>query len=296
MSDLNRKVELTALSGVGSPAFDMAVDRFALGKLRWIDVWGKICGRPIAELGAESAGHPATLDRTLEAAKILRPRFVWLLAGKLNSAGTGSAAARLKNEHPWVADVYGKAYRAVSRFHEALDDLSRVIEASRDNAWDIARRGRIYLTVRSLDDAIAGYVAGPFGIHPRAVPAVPTGSPSATSCQRVLHRAGPSRRVGGTGRHSMTRSDTIRTRAHSPDADGLRPASELTTRQKTVTAHQGNHPFDSPLMADSPCLAPDLSNPECPIDGERMASGRCADRLTLIGTIRICADAGGLGS
>jgi hypothetical protein len=148
MSDTTEEVELTALSGMGSRDFDLAVDRFAGWNLRWIDVWGRIYGKPIAELDTETAGraaaameraglrayclsslvfddhvergeevfrteHLGTLDRILETAAILKSRFVRLIAGKLDDAGAGHTVDRLKNEHPWVAEVYREAARRI---------------------------------------------------------------------------------------------------------------------------------------------------------------------------------------
>jgi sugar phosphate isomerase/epimerase len=148
LSDRTEEVELTALSGMGSPDFDLAVDRFAGWGLRWIDVWGKIYGRPVGELDPATAGraaaaleraglgaycmstlvfneyvergeevfrteHLATLDRVLAAAEILRPRYVRLIAGKLEGAGGGQPVARLKSEYPWVAEVYREAAQRI---------------------------------------------------------------------------------------------------------------------------------------------------------------------------------------
>lgn len=148
MSDPNTEVELTALSGMGSRDFDLAVDQFARWGLRWIDVWGTIYGKSVAELDAATAGraaaaieraglrayclstlvfnehvergeevfrteHLGTLDRTLEAAAVLKPRYVRLIAGKLDGAGAGSTVPRLKREHPWVAEVYREAARRI---------------------------------------------------------------------------------------------------------------------------------------------------------------------------------------
>jgi hypothetical protein len=151
VSDTSEEAELTALSGMGSPDFDLAVDRFARWNLRWIDVWGTIYGKPVAELDVETAGraaaaieraglrayclstlvfddhvergeeafrteHLAALDRILRAAAVLEPRYVRLIAGKLDGAGGaggGSTVARLKNEHPWVAQVYREAAQRI---------------------------------------------------------------------------------------------------------------------------------------------------------------------------------------
>jgi hypothetical protein len=44
--------------------------------------------------------HLTTLDRILEAAAILQPRFVRLIAGKLDGAEAGPTVPRLKQEHP----------------------------------------------------------------------------------------------------------------------------------------------------------------------------------------------------
>ncbi|MFE2046234.1 sugar phosphate isomerase/epimerase family protein [Streptomyces sp. NPDC059477] len=148
MSDPDQAADLTALNVMGAWDFDAAVDRFARWGLRWMDIWGAIYGKSVADLDTDTAGraasalqraglrayclstrvfddhvergeeafrteHLATLDRVLEAAAVLRPRFVRLIAGKLTGAGAGRTMSRLRNEHPWVADVYRQAARRI---------------------------------------------------------------------------------------------------------------------------------------------------------------------------------------
>ena len=141
-------VELTALNIMGAHDFDAAVDQFARWGLRWMDVWGEIYGKSVADLDAETAAraadaleraglrtyclstrvfndymergeaffrteHLAALDRILDAAAILQPRIVRLIAGKLGGAGAGPNVRRLKKEHPWVAEVYREAAQRI---------------------------------------------------------------------------------------------------------------------------------------------------------------------------------------
>jgi len=70
------------------------------------------------------------------------------------------------------------------------------------------------------------------------------------------------------------------------DSDGRAPARELTILQRSVMARQENYPFGNVLMADFPCLAPDLSHASYRADGERMASGRDAYCQAPVGTVR----------
>lgn len=146
--DAGGEVELTALNMMGGRDFDAAVDQFARWGLRWMDVWGGIYGKSVAELDTETAGraaaalehaglhtyclssrvfddhvergetvfraeHLATLDRVLKSAAILRPRFVRLIAGKLTGAGAGGTVPRLIREYPWVAEVYREAAQRI---------------------------------------------------------------------------------------------------------------------------------------------------------------------------------------
>jgi len=148
MSDLRREVDLTALNFMGSRDFDAAVQQFARWGLRWMDVWGEIYGKSIAELDHETTSRAATaleraglrtyclstrifddhvergeeafrtehlgaLDRALEAAAVLKPRFVRLIAGKLDDAADGPTVPRLKRDHPWVAEVYREAAQRI---------------------------------------------------------------------------------------------------------------------------------------------------------------------------------------
>jgi sugar phosphate isomerase/epimerase len=146
--DAGQGVELTALNIMGAHDFDAAVDQFARWRLRWVDLWGEIYGRSVAELDTETTAraagalernglrayclstrvfndyvergeaffrteHLATLDRILECAAILKPRFVRLIAGKLADAGAGPTMHRLTREHPWVAEVYREAAQRI---------------------------------------------------------------------------------------------------------------------------------------------------------------------------------------
>jgi hypothetical protein len=148
MSDLEREVELTALNFMAGRDFDAAAAQFAQWGLRWMDVWGEVYGKSIAELDAQTATraaaalertglrayclstkvfddyvergeeafraeHLTTLDRILESAAILKPRFVRLIAGKLSGAGAGPTMPRLTREHPWVAEVYREAAQRI---------------------------------------------------------------------------------------------------------------------------------------------------------------------------------------
>lgn len=141
-------VELTALNFMGASDFDAAVDQFARWGLRWMDVWGEVYGKSVAELDADTASraaaaieraglrtyclcswvfddyvergeevfrseHLAMLDRVLESAAILQPRFVRLIAGKLADAGAGHTVPRLMSGYPWVAEVYREAAQRI---------------------------------------------------------------------------------------------------------------------------------------------------------------------------------------
>ena len=143
-----REAELTALNIMGARDFDAAVGQFARWGLRWMDVWGEIYGKSVADLDTETAGraaaalersglhtyclstwvfndhvergeavfrteHLATLDRVLESAAVLKPRFVRLIAGKLDGAGAGPTMLRLIRGHPWVAEVYREAAQRI---------------------------------------------------------------------------------------------------------------------------------------------------------------------------------------
>lgn len=142
-------VELTALNIMGAFDFDTAIDQFSRWGLRWMDVWGEIYGKSVAELDAETATRAAsalesaglrtyclstrvfndyvergeaffrteqlaTLDRILDAAAILQPHFVRLIAGKLTDASSGAPTMdRLVRDFPWVADVYREAAQRI---------------------------------------------------------------------------------------------------------------------------------------------------------------------------------------
>lgn len=148
MSDMGPKCELTALNVMGGRDFDAQVAQFAWWGLRWIDLKKGIYGKSLAELDTATAEravhamdraglrtyclstnifddyvergeevfrreHLATLDRILEAAAILRPHFVRLIAGKLSGAGSEPNVPRLIHKHPWVADVYREATQRI---------------------------------------------------------------------------------------------------------------------------------------------------------------------------------------
>lgn len=143
MSTPEPRATLTALNVMASWDFETATRTFARWGLRWIDLWGSIYGDSVETLSADSsrravdamaaaglrpyclssrvfddhveqgeasfrAKHLGDLDRVLDAARILEPRFVRIIAGRLADAGP-DPVGRLRAEYPWVADVYREA-------------------------------------------------------------------------------------------------------------------------------------------------------------------------------------------
>lgn len=143
MSRPEPRAALTALNVMASWDFETATRTFARWGLRHIDLWGSIYGDSVETLSADSSRravdamaatglrpyclssrvfddhveqgevafrekHLADLDRVLASARILQPKFVRIIAGRLADAGR-DPVGRLAGEHPWVAGVYREA-------------------------------------------------------------------------------------------------------------------------------------------------------------------------------------------
>jgi len=119
-------VELTVLSAMAGWDFDHAAEQMREWDLSWVDLWGEIYGEPIdalsqaaaeraaatleaadltaplprvanlddtVEIGEEAfrEKHLAALDRALASARILRPKYVRLIAGRFSAVSPGGS-------------------------------------------------------------------------------------------------------------------------------------------------------------------------------------------------------------